>query len=101
MEEEQEGKRKEEEEETVIFSLFPSVEAKQRIFFYMRRAVTFLSKRYCHSSTPFIAHPFSILFQVVQSHQPQVRSNTQTLSGPEFRYLKSLTPHHQGRDYNK
>ena len=65
-EEEQEGKRKEEEEETVIFSLFPSVEAKQRIFFYVRRAVTFLSKRYCHSSTPFIAHPFSILFQVVQ-----------------------------------
>ena len=100
MEEEQEVKRKE-EEETVIFSLFPSVEAKQRIFFYTRCAVNFLSKRYCHYSTPFIEHPFSILFKVVQSHQPQVRSNTQTLSGAEVRYLKSLTSHHQGREYNK
>lgn len=88
MEEEQEGKRKEEEEETVIFLSFPVWRQNKEFFFYMRSAVTFLSKRYCHSSTPFIAHPFSILFQVVQSHQPQVRSNTQTLSGPEFRYLK-------------
>ena len=78
MEEEQEGKRKEEEEEeTVIFSLFPSVEAKQRIFFHMRCAVTFLSKRYCYYSTPFIEHPFSILFKDLQSHQPQVRSRIQ------------------------
>ena len=53
------------------------------------------------TESPFIEHPFSILFPVVQSHQPQVRSNTQTLSGPEFRYLKSLTSHHQGWEYNK